>query len=379
MIPPLIELLEIETAEVAFGNSRGFRHGSRLYPAEVLKRFQFPLPVIAARLAPALVSPDAYVRAQALAVLLDAAGPPGAAVTPEPVIALLLALLADVDPRNRLRAAEILARLAPDARRRAGAVLLGQLGDPPDCWALLATVSLARFEPEARTAAAILAGRLDASDRNARCTGLYLLGRLGPPARSAVPAIVRAMVTPDAGEQWPQLGLGGLSPLQDVDRPWDHIGVLPAGNGSDSPSNLAAMAALVLGRIGPEAGAEAVALLIGMVREGGRGPTVGGGPGAGRPRPPGGGGLPGPARLGRADDPGDPRPAETLEGLGHGGAAHPDALSGPPRRRPPPCRRARPPVRNRDVDAAVRRRICFGLPGTPAPRRAPGAHPGGAQ
>jgi len=264
MVPILIRQLETETFESAFTSRRD---PGRIDPAEALKRFRFPPAVIAPRLVAAMKGQDWFIRSQALAVLTDAAGQPG---PPDPTLTtLLLTALDDGNPRNRLQAIDGLVRLDRDARGRAVAALLGQLRDPPDCWALLAVVGLSRFDPEGRSAAPVLAGRLGVGSLEARYANLYLLGRLGPLAESAVPAIVRSMTAPDAREYWPPFSLGELNPHQDAGHSWINIGVLPATDTAEYPSTLSAMAVRVLGRIGPEAGAAAVARLIEVVRDGG--------------------------------------------------------------------------------------------------------------
>ena len=262
MVAPLIKVLETETEQVVW-NARYF---PSMDPAAALKRFRLSAGVIAPQLCVALASPDRLIRSRALDVLTDAvgrSGPPDATS-----IALLLAALSDRNPKNRLRAAEALAQLDPAARRRAVAILLDQFQGPDRPFALLATVSLARFDPEGEAAVTILANRLGSGDLRSRYASLYLLGRLGPLALPAVPAIVRAMTQRDAGEYESHLCLEGLSefnPGNDPTHSWMNIGVLPATDTAEFPTTLRLMAARVLGRIGLEADRQAVELLTGML------------------------------------------------------------------------------------------------------------------
>lgn len=264
LVGPLLELLESRTEEVAWAT----RRSPNPDPARALVRYQFPLPAIAPRLVPALAHPDRYVRSAALTVLADAAERPGPGAAPGPALVPLLGALADADPHNRLRAAEILARLDPGSRLLAVTVLVGQLRDPPDRWSLLATVSLSRFDPEGAAAAPILADRLGAGDLRTRLDHLELLGRLGPLARSAVPAIVRAMTAPDA-QEYPKFGTGqmgsGPGPIG-----WINIGVYETGFPKPQVETLGSMGAAVLGQLGPGAEGEAVASLVAVLKEGDR-------------------------------------------------------------------------------------------------------------
>lgn len=262
MVPALVRHLETETLQ---SRGRDRRSPNQVDPAQALKRLQLPAATIAPQLRTAMASPDRLIRSRALDVLADAAGRPGSPPDPA-LVALLLAGLADTNPKNRLTAAEGLARLDAVARRRGVAILVEQLRGPDRPMALVAAINLARFDPEGRAGAAVLADRLDAGDRATRLEDLYLLGRLGPQAQPAVPAIVRAMTRPEARE-YVDRALHGLDPGQADGTSWINIGVSP-GEDRDAPLPWQGgpMAALALGRIGLDADREAVALLIDLVR-----------------------------------------------------------------------------------------------------------------
>jgi hypothetical protein len=112
----------------------------------------------------------------------------------------------------------------------------------------------------------ILTDRLQGGDLAARLEDLHLLGRLGHVAMSAVPAVVRAMMSRDAGEN---IGffLNDFLPPQRAWHYWEFDRkILDSGERCQSPSNLRGQGAAVLGRIGPEANQQAVSILTGMLR-----------------------------------------------------------------------------------------------------------------
>ncbi len=315
MVRPLVELLEAETEQPQY-NTAVYPFPLPIpRPAEALKRIKAPAAVLAPLLRKAMGSPHRWMRLQATEVLCDAAGRPG---PPAPDLApLLLAALQDPELAIRMGTPEALAHLDADARRKAIAILLDRLRQPDRPAQLLATVGLARFDPEGQAAVAILADRLrdnEAAARRpappptdpdarpdapviaiqmikpgepgqevggilgARLLDLYLLGRLGPVAKPAVPEVVRAMMSRDAEQQVPFF-LNAFSPRQGT---WDSSVVenllnsyppsgdwsrLPPNEWSRSPPSLGPLGAAVLGRIGPEAERQAVDILVGMLRD----------------------------------------------------------------------------------------------------------------
>ena len=263
LVPPLIKHLESETIQARSGNRW---MPDQVFPARSLKRFKLPASVLVPRLKKALASPDNWIHSMALDVLADSASRAGNPSDPT-LVALLLTTLDDPNPKNRLVAAGALARLDGAARRKAVAKLLGQLRVMDGAWDLLATVNLARFDPEGAAAADLLADRLDTEVGESRIVDLYLLGRLGPMARTAVPAIVRAMLASDL--QKPAFfPFHRLSPRQDAGFSWTNLGVLPMENRDfQRPGDPGAMGAVTLSRVGPEAERQAVAILIGILGE----------------------------------------------------------------------------------------------------------------
>ena len=263
LVPPLINHLETETRQARRENRR---MPDQVDPARSLKRFGLPASVLAPRLKTAMASPDDLIRSRAVSVLADAANRAGNPSDPT-LVALLLSALDDANPENRLTAAGALARLDGVARRRAVALLLGQIRGSDRIWGLLATVNLARFDPEGAAAASLLADRLDIEDGESRVLDLYLLGRLGPMARPAVPAIVRAMLASDS--QKPAFfPFQRLIPRQNSGYSWDNLGVLPMEDRDfQRPGDPGAMGAVTLSRLGPAAERQAVAILIGMLGE----------------------------------------------------------------------------------------------------------------
>lgn len=325
-VRPLVAMLEEETEEPHYDTVFYVPPPPIRRAGDALKRIKPPAAVVAPMLRAAMASPHPWTRLQATEVLCDAAGRPG---PPAPDLApMLLAALRDREPAIRMPVPEALARLDADARQKAVAILLEQLREPDRPTQLLAAVGLARFDPEGRAAAAVLADRLRASDAAARLSApapeppartgvpeitirmvtpgepgqevggllgarlldLYLLGRLGPVARPAVPEVVRAMTARDAGENVPfflgafETGrrtwyssvinwglLMGETGQSFSNGAWNSIPVdwaLNSGEGRPLQSSLCRMGAAVLGRIGPEAEREAVDLLIGMLRGG---------------------------------------------------------------------------------------------------------------
>ena len=263
LVPPLINLLETETRQAASGNRW---MPDQVVPAQSLKRFKLPASVLAPRLKKVLASPDGLIHLRAVDVLADAAGRAGNPSDPT-LVALLLTTLDDANPKNRLLAAGALALLDGATRRQAVAKLLGQLRDSDGAWKLLATVNLARFDPESEAAAELLANRLDTEDGESRLLDLSLLGRLGPVARPAVPAIVRTMLESDSPEVL-FFPFQRLSSGTDPGFSWDNLGIFPKSKHlrqfSGDPG---AMGALTLSGVGPEAERQAVAILIEMLGE----------------------------------------------------------------------------------------------------------------
>ena len=261
--PALVQVL-IARLETESEHSRWMNRWDswQLHPAESLKRIKLPASAIAPRLRKAMASRDRWVRLQATEILCDAAGRPGPTV---PALAsLLLAALRDGEAKVRTRAAEGLARLDADTRRRAVAVLLEGLRGSDRLAQSFAVIGLAGFDPEAEPAVTILADRLRDGDLTTRLQALSLLGRLGPIARPAVPAIVREMTSADAGKnepffpKWFSLGQGAWHATE--------LGrLLDSGEWGQSPRSPCTLGAAVLGRIGPGAEREAVAILLGML------------------------------------------------------------------------------------------------------------------
>ncbi len=161
-----------------------------------LVRLKVPAATLTPRLVKAMASQDRYVHLRATEVLYNAAI--RSSPTDQRAAALLLQALRDQEPRIRTYAAERLPRLDAATRRQAVAVLLEQFRGAAPPRAFDAVVGLARFDPEAKEVVTILADRLEKGDAADRLVNLYLLGRLGPLARPAVPAVLRAITSRDA-------------------------------------------------------------------------------------------------------------------------------------------------------------------------------------
>jgi HEAT repeat protein len=264
LVPVLVGLLETESEEDRWQNRRSPR---QIHPAASLIRIKVPAPTLATVLAPAMASKDRWVRLCAGDVLRDAARRPGP--TDPGVARLLLAALWDEEARNRTLTAEALAQCDPPTRRQTVAILLEQFRGAKPPRAFEAVVGLARFDPEAQAAARILADRLQTGDAPDQFTNLYLLKRLGPVARPAVPAVVRVMSSRDAERFQPD----ALSRFR-VDytgwhsawRSWLADKYLNSPEHAHTPSNLRDLGAAVLARIGPEAEKEAVDALRRMLK-----------------------------------------------------------------------------------------------------------------
>jgi HEAT repeat protein len=258
LVPVLVAELEVQTELSRHQNRWDYE---QVYPAQALKRMKLPAAVIAPLLRKAMASKDSWIRLQATLVLCDAAGRPG---PPDSILpSLLLSALQDQEASVRMQTPEALARLDVATRRQAVTILLGQLRGTEPFAQFLATIGLARFDPEGGEAVAILADRLQSGDLAARLVSLYLLGRLGPLARPAVPAIVRAMTSPDALKQeffFMRRFSPGMDGFINVE------GIPDSGEKHRTPSRLCPLGADVLGKIGPEADRQAVDVLLGMLR-----------------------------------------------------------------------------------------------------------------
>jgi HEAT repeat protein len=198
LVRALIDQLESESEEEWFQSRRDFRH---INVVASLKRINVRAPKLARLLVKAMASNDRWVRLRATEVLCDAAGRPGPA--DQGVARLLLQALRDTEARIRIPAAEALVGLDPATRRQAVAVLLGQLRDSEPPRAFEAVLGLALFDPEANEAVTILTDRLEKGNATDLLTNLYLLGRLGPMARPAVPVVLRTMMSRDAERSQP--------------------------------------------------------------------------------------------------------------------------------------------------------------------------------
>jgi HEAT repeat protein len=155
------------------------------------RRADVAVPVIS----PALNSPDADVRSLA-AFALGQFGRDAA-----PAIPLLIRQVDDVDPGARLGAISALGRIGPQAREAAPTLLA--LLDLP-------RVATDRFEPARREAAIEALGRMQAEAAIPRLTTLlkqgppaewsaaaFALGRIGPPAKSAVADLEQPVEAPE--------------------------------------------------------------------------------------------------------------------------------------------------------------------------------------
>ena len=159
----LVSRLESETEKWRWDNRRHPYPGD---PAEALKRIKLPADVIAPMLRTAMTSQDPWVRLQATDVLCDAAERPGA---PDPVLTeLLLGALQDRESLIRIRAAEGLACLDDNSRRKAVDILLGQLRRPDRLEQLVAAIGLARFAKEGQASVRILTDRFRGGRRGGR-------------------------------------------------------------------------------------------------------------------------------------------------------------------------------------------------------------------
>ena len=168
-------------------------------PCQALERIKPTVSTLAPLLANAMSSPDPWIRLKAAKLIREAiqwSGGPTPNVSP-----LLLTALRDEDSNVRLVFIGDLERFDDETRRAAAAILLQrlQLPDPPEL--LEAAVALAPLGREAEPPARILADRLQKGDLADRLGTLYLLGKLGPAAKPAVPAILRAITASDAGKK----------------------------------------------------------------------------------------------------------------------------------------------------------------------------------
>ena len=151
----LVGRLESETEKWQWDNRREPYDGD---PAKALKQFKLAADVIAPMLRTAMTSPDPWVRLQATDVLCDAAERSGAPVPAS--TELLLAALQDRESLIRMRAAEGLACLDDNTRRKAVDILAGQLRRPDRLGQLVAAIGLSRFAKEGEAPVTMLTDRI---------------------------------------------------------------------------------------------------------------------------------------------------------------------------------------------------------------------------
>ena len=257
VVPELVAQIESETEEDLWQNRRD--PSSKFDPVACLKRIKPSLAALVPRLVKPMASKNRLARLRTVEVLCDAAT---RSRPTDPLAArLLLGALGDDECRIRMRAAEVLAGLDQATRQKAATLLLKQLQTAKPPGMLEAVVALEGFDPEGTPAVKILSERLQKADLKERLTALFLLGRLGPMARPAVPEVVRAMTARDATKDVH----GYLDPLNTPYsgqhsqwRSWREEKVLYSHSPPLPQSNLCVLGAVVLAQLGPDAEQEAI-------------------------------------------------------------------------------------------------------------------------
>jgi HEAT repeat protein len=132
--------------------------------------------------------------------LPDAVADALAGVGPPALAPLTEALRTHADPKVRAGAARALLKMGPRKASAAVPALHEALADAAAEVRSMAGAALSSIAPQAPETVPALAALLKAKGRNAhivRRDGAYYLGRLGEPARAAVPALLEALQDPD--------------------------------------------------------------------------------------------------------------------------------------------------------------------------------------
>ena len=264
LVRALVGRLETESEQSCF---EGRRDPQQINVIASLKRIKVPAPTLAALLVKAMASEDRFVRLGADRGTLRRRGTarpdgPGGGSAPAQV-------LRDEEARIRMLAARAWpGSTRPPGGRRSRSPGAVPNAEPPR--ALEAAVGLARFDPEAKEVVKILTDRLEQGDAADRLANLYLLGRLGPLARPAVPAVVRAMTRATRGgfghPFWPDSRFPTTDGTPNGAPGW-RTSTSTRGNTRKRRRTCATWVRWSSARVGPDAEREAVDALTAMLRD----------------------------------------------------------------------------------------------------------------